>query len=100
MNSKNSSRSSRLLARHDHDLAILAGERHLRSTIITEPKILQVPDGLSSIRIWSRILIGASSRFYAKQLALMEIKKRSAVLRIDALESIRLPTREVDLCGT
>jgi hypothetical protein len=100
MNSRNSSCSSRLLAGHGHDLAILAGERHLRSTIITEPKILQVPDGLSSIRICSRILIGASSRFYAKQLALMEIKKRSAALRIDALESIRPPTREVDLCGT
>ena len=84
MNSGTSSCSSHLFARHGHDFAILAGERHLRSTIITEPKVFEPPDGFSCARICCRILVGASLGFYAEELALMEIKKSSAALRIGA----------------
>ena len=120
MNSGSSSCSSHLLARHGHDFAVLAGERHLRSTIITEPKVFEPPSGFSCARICCRILVGASLGFYAEELALMEIKKSSAALRIgafgkhvasharrrsfrDVLSLLRLENKQLDLssggCG-
>src|SRR5438876_12110341 len=84
MNSGSSSCSSHLLARHGHDFAVLAGERHLRSTIITEPKVFEPPSGFSCARICCRILVGASLGFYAEELALMETKQSSAALRFGA----------------
>src|SRR5690242_1754543 len=84
MISGTSSCSSHLLARHGHDFAILAGECHLRSTSITEPKVFEPPGGFSYARICCRILMGASLGFNAKQLSLMEIKKSSAASRVGA----------------
>src|SRR5438105_14645324 len=114
MNSGSSSCSSHLFELNVHDFAILAGERHLRSTIITEPKVFEPPDGFSCARICCRILVGASLGFYAEELALMEIKKSSAALRIgafgkhvasharrrsfrDVLSLLRLENKQLDL---
>src|SRR5438874_5727935 len=97
----------------------------LRASVICEAQSSQSQKyssrrAFSCARICCRILVGASLGFYAEELALMEIKKSSAALRIgafgkyvasharrrsfrDVLRLLRLENKKLDLssggCG-